>query len=477
MIKHPHYLNIFYPRQNNLNMRGSPAFRYNEIHHESVHQYGFADMTHKLLEIFRDYALSRGFAEDAYIVGGAIRDLLLGKENIKDVDIILEENAREIARHFAEISGSAFVVLDEELGCYRVVKEGVFLDLAVMRYKSLSLDLAERDLSINAMALPLISRQEREDALIDPFHGIRDLKRGIVRMISEENFIKDPLRLLRAFRFMATLGFAMEENTQRAVKDLSYLITSMSAERIAEELRIIFATASSYRTVKAMSGSGMLSHVLPESSCGDTAGLLDRYRSVEEMINDPSRCFGDGGDAATAYYTQDFRKAGTKLASLFPSGKALVVAAKRLKLSRRETDYMSALVAYRDDVRSLVRDKRDFSSRDDIRLLKNIRDDLYSLLIHAVAAGACPGASSSHCADLLTFYHGSLKGRMELLPLITGEDLIRELHLTPSPLFGAILEEVEDRTLAGSLASRQEALAFVKDTFSKEITAGKNSAP
>jgi tRNA nucleotidyltransferase/poly(A) polymerase len=422
-------------------------------------------MTHTLLEQFREYAVSRGIAGGAYIVGGAVRDMLLGKKPVKDVDIILEEDARAVAVHFADTSGATFVALDEELGNYRIVKKGEFLDLSVMRYKSLSLDLSERDLSINAMALPLISAQELEDALIDPFHGAGDLRRGLLRMVSAENFIKDPLRLLRVYRFMTTLGFAVEKDTERALVELSSLITSVSAERIAEELRLIIVSGSSYHVIKAMAASGILFLILPELECGNTDEALDIYRLVEEMINSPLLYFGEEGKAMSSYFSQDFRKTGAKLSSLFSSGETLVASALRLKMSRRETDYMTLLVDHRECVSMLGRHREDFSALESIRLLKNIRDDLYPLLLYALASRLCPDPGSSLYREVLAFYDGVLKDRIDFLPLITGEDLIREFHLAPSPLFGTILEAVEDNALAGSIASRQEALAFVKKAF------------
>ncbi len=124
---------------------------------------------HQLLELFKEFCLKKGIADDTYIVGGAVRDMLSGIET-KDIDLAVAGDAISISQEFARTSGSSFVLLDSTYGIARVVKDSVFLDISAMRGGSIASDLADRDITINAMALPL-REWESKTHLIDPFGG------------------------------------------------------------------------------------------------------------------------------------------------------------------------------------------------------------------------------------------------------------------------------------------------------------------
>ncbi len=107
-----------------------------------------------LLKLFIDFAEKQGITGNAFIVGGAVRDILLGKE-LKDIDIAVKGDAINIAKKFAQEINGSFVLLDKEFGIARIVKNSQFIDISILRGDSIHSDLSERDITINAMAIPL----------------------------------------------------------------------------------------------------------------------------------------------------------------------------------------------------------------------------------------------------------------------------------------------------------------------------------
>src|SRR5208283_2714522 len=196
------------------------------------------------LDLFKEFALKKGIADNTYIVGGAIRDMLSGLET-KDIDLVVPGDALEISKEFAQVSGGSFVLLDSKFAIARVVKDPVFLDISAMKGESIAEDLAERDITINAMAQPLCEWPSTLH-VIDPFGGREDLQSRVIRMVSERNLISDPLRILRIYRFSAALHGHIEMNTRRALNRLRALLNDVAIERIAEELRHMMEIGDSH---------------------------------------------------------------------------------------------------------------------------------------------------------------------------------------------------------------------------------------
>jgi len=158
-------------------------------------------------------------SQDVYLVGGSVRDLVIGRNDVKDIDILMPAGSDAIARVFADRIGGSFFFLDEARKISRVVKQNdhefIQFDFANFEGPDMQTDLGRRDFTINAMALDLrqFIAHGSMDALIDPFHGIRDVHDKLIRVTRPEVLDDDPLRLIRAVRFYATLGFAIEDST------------------------------------------------------------------------------------------------------------------------------------------------------------------------------------------------------------------------------------------------------------------------
>jgi tRNA nucleotidyltransferase/poly(A) polymerase len=412
---------------------------------------------HSLLEKFKVFAVNTGIADNAYIVGGAVRDILCGKEPV-DVDIAVEGDAIAIAREFAAIEKASFVLMNQDFGTGRIVKNSLTLDLSRLHGDSIVLDLSERDITINAMALPLYFGCNPTVGLIDPLRGADDLAHGVVRMVSKENFIKDPLRLLRTYRFAAEPGFFIEDMTRGMLISLAHMISSVSVERVAAELRLILKFDESYRTIKAMADGGLLSGIFPVMTGRD---VLKLYMEVERVLNDLSVCFPS---SVLPYFGKPLLKPCLKLSCLFQSAEDAIDACIGLKMSIKEISYIGKTVEYRDTIEELFRDKKPLDSVEMISLLRQLGEDIYSVAVLTVArAGSGCASLVDYCRELILFYQRPFTDRLGLLPLVTGDDLISEFHIKPSPLFGDILGAVENMVLEGRVATREQALKVAGD--------------
>jgi tRNA nucleotidyltransferase/poly(A) polymerase len=176
--------------------------------------------------------------EEAWVVGGAVRDELLGRELV-DLDIAVREPKRA-ARRYAERSGGAPFPLSERHGAWRVaLDDGRTVDFTPLP-GSVEDDLATRDFTINAIARPLAGGEP-----LDPFGGQKDLESRCLRAVRESVFEDDPLRLLRAVRLEDELAVRLDESTERLVREHAALVTRPAGERILAELGRL--SASGYR--------------------------------------------------------------------------------------------------------------------------------------------------------------------------------------------------------------------------------------
>lgn len=201
--------------------------------------------------------------EGVWLAGGPVRDLLLGRD-IHDWDFAVAEQGCALARKVANALHAAYYPLDDERDTGRVVvtdphtRRPVMLDFAVLRGATLEEDLRRRDFTVNAMALTL------EGALIDPTGGQADLQAKLIRMTGPNSFTDDPARLLRAIRHATILRFHLETVTAKAVRAQATSITTVSAERVRDELLDMLRVVPAMHGLRALADVGLLNLVLPE---------------------------------------------------------------------------------------------------------------------------------------------------------------------------------------------------------------------
>jgi tRNA nucleotidyltransferase/poly(A) polymerase len=198
-----------------------------------------------------------------YLVGGAVRDALLGKPT-HDFDFALDGDAIGCARLVARQLEADFYVLDERFGAARVLKENAdgpmeVLDFSSFRGADLSGDLRGRDFTINAIAF-----DPRSNQLLDPLHGAQDLRDGLIRACSSTAFQDDAIRVLRAIRMAVALDFRIETESRGQMKAATGLLSRVSAERQRDELFKMLGGPRPDAALRAMESIGALAAILPE---------------------------------------------------------------------------------------------------------------------------------------------------------------------------------------------------------------------
>ncbi len=203
----------------------------------------------------------------AWLVGGYVRDLLLGRPT-HDLDLIVPEGAVRLARSLANAFGGASFVLDADRDVGRAILplvdgESLEVDVARLRAPELLDDLALRDFTVNAMAMDLNGEGL---ALVDPFDGREDLNRRLLRAVTEGAFSDDPLRMLRGVRMVAELNLVIEGATFNLIRRDAHQLSSVSPERVRDELMRIVVAPSGWRHLRLLSDLALLPPVLPESA-------------------------------------------------------------------------------------------------------------------------------------------------------------------------------------------------------------------
>ncbi len=447
-----------------------------------------------------------------YLVGGTVRDLLMNAAP-KDLDLVCK-NAKNLAVCIAKQKNAALVMMEKKADepCYRVVDRGnpdECLDMAEMRGGTIEEDLGRRDFTINAMAIKLLDDGTAGE-LLDPFHGCEDIQQKTIRVVSKEAFVSDPLRILRAFRFAAALGFDIEEQTLKAMKNNAAFLKQVSVERIMAELKHILLTLNSSAWFRQMDEMGILEvifpDILPMKSCEQNwyhhkdvwEHSLLVMEQVEEILYDFSR-FGDAR-ARIADLLDDEQTVLLKLAGLLHDiGKPLTGGIKpgtnriifyghdkagaeimkemagRLKLSSGSKDFLVRIIA--EHLRPLALSSPKATNAARMRWFRKMRDDAAPALILSMAdvmSSLGPESGEEYREHFMAWavesmqdYFSSLKPKLEAPLLINGNDLI-SMGMQPGIALGRILYRLRFAQDLGKVTSREEALELAADMISRQ---------
>jgi poly(A) polymerase len=264
---------------------------------------------------------------DAWLVGGSVRDLLLGR-SVVDVDLVVERDPGHAARALARSAGGAPFPLSERHGAWRVVRDGSTVDITASR-GAVADDLGRRDFTINAMAVPLAGGD-----LLDPHGGRADLEAGRLRAVSEQVFADDPLRLLRLARLAHELGFTVDPDAERLARRDAHLAARPSGERVLLEIRRLLEPDHPDDGVRLLDRLGVLDVVLPEAVAMRGVGQspfhhLDVFEhtlavldAVADVSSHPAHYLRDAAPPVTAVLAADVGndfdgRTGLRLAALF----------------------------------------------------------------------------------------------------------------------------------------------------------------
>jgi tRNA nucleotidyltransferase (CCA-adding enzyme) len=392
--------------------------------------------------------------QPVYVVGGAVRDGLLGRVRAQlDLDLVVPEGAVEVARQLAARYRAGFVLLDAERQIARVVFPGLTVDIAQQDGARIDADLARRDYTLNAIAYDIHARQS-----IDPFNGTQDIQQRTIRMISRANLIDDPLRLLRAYRQGAQLNFSIESATERAIRELVPLLTTVAAERVLAELRYLLQTPNSSRWLVAMVADDLLTGWLEIPVCADVAQRLANFDRAGELIDRSYPVLGGELDRSVRETIAISRRAIGKLTILLSPELALATAQMlRLTFSSLEIQIVTIAITY---LPQLLGDN--MSITEQYFWFKTVDINFPLLVVLAMASGV----ELAKLAPLIDRYLNPRDRVAHPIPLVNGRDLVAALEIPPSPTIGKLLTEIQLALITGKIETPAEAIQFAKQLLS-----------
>jgi tRNA nucleotidyltransferase/poly(A) polymerase len=264
------------------------------------------------------------------------------------------------------------------------------------------------------------------------------------------------------------LQFDIEINTINAIREHGALISVTASERIAEELRHIFSSGSSLKTIREMQNDGFLMQLFPELGHFTDEGqhrILQIYNHIELMLGDIPLYFHNEADKISIYFREGSRIACLKLTALFPDMQLSAQVSKRLRLSCKETELMQTIIVNQHKMARL----HEMDKREIAHMLLELRDDVYPCLVFLISQHLICQLTEHYllaaCQRMIAFYHSEFITRVSMPPLVNGDDLIETFHLAPSPLFREILYEITLLTLEGAITTRQEAIREIKERW------------
>lgn len=384
---------------------------------------------------------------DAYLVGGAVRDaLLFRRREYLDLDFVMAADAVKTAKQIASHYQAGFVVLDADRQIARVVFDGVTCDFAQQEGDTLVADLQRRDFTINAIAYHL-----QRGELVDPLGGGADLEAGIIRMISRQNLQDDPLRLLRAYRQAAQLGFAIAPETSSAIGELAPYLGTVAAERVRVELGYLLDNAAGTKELEAAFANGLLAPWFPSA----TATGLARVAAVDRAFVILAECWPDLGVLLQASLLETQKTTWlsiAKLASLLnPDPQKAAAELLQLKYSRMEQRATLAALKSLPQLQA-----GPMSLRSQYFFFQNVGEAFPAACAFALACGVKKEA----IAPMIDRYGDPQDPAAHPRALVTGTDLMSALNLRRGRQIGLLLTEIQIAQVEGKVSTAAEALEF-----------------
>ncbi len=451
---------------------------------------------------------------DGWLVGGAVRDRLLGRATT-DFDVAVRGDVRSLAAQLARSTGSHRFALSDAFGAWRVIARDRSwqVDLMPLMGETIEADLARRDLTINAIAEPLQGGE-----YVDPFAGRADLHARRLRMVGERAFSEDPLRSMRLARLACELGFDVDEPTRRAARAAAPGLVDVAAERVFAELGRIVSADRALDGLAEMDAAGATAVVLPELSAlhgVQQSGYhhLDVYdhtmlvlAETIELAADPAAVLGEHGEAVARLLTEPLANELTRGQALRfgallhdvakpqtrqvgPGGRVTFMghdeagvemaraALARLRTSERLADHIAALTRNHLRLGFLVH-QAPLSRRAIYRYMRACEPVEVDVTLLSVADRLATRGKNSeiaiarHLALARELVGEALAWRVgPPQPPVRGDQLARAIGLRPGPEIGQILRELEEASFAGEIASTDEAIERAR-----ELLAGRGSA-
>ena len=458
-------------------------------------------------EIKKIIELAKDTNTEVFLVGGYIRDFLLKKESL-DIDLVVSKYVESFAKKLARlISGECFL-LHSDLQVYRVAvfnnKNIKYIDISLMQGKNIEQDLKKRDFTINSLAVKIENFDNIKKNIIDCCNGIKDLK--------AKEIIKDPLRMLRAFRFASEYNFKISKQTLLLMKKYASKISSVAGERIKNELFRIFSNKKSSQYVFIMDEIKLLESMFSvitkmkksaKNFYYHPKGLFQHcfqtYEALENIFIKLDKFFHNSKDLLEQHLNKQFsenitRKNLLKFIALFHDcakpetakrignkmrflgheklgAKKTVEIMKGLKMSNKEINFAKTIISEHMRPSSLTKTEV-ITKKAQIRLFRAIKENTPDLLILAMSdwhsyktLKVCSNKNlkcQEKSVDKLIFNYFDFINRKPKNKIIDGNILMKKFNLKPGKIIGELLKIINNAYEENRIKDEKNALNFVK---------------
>ena len=445
----------------------------------------------KIFKIISQVAYDRG--QSVYVVGGYVRDLLLGRKSPTDIDFVTESSGIELAQAVAKsINPETKVSIFKTYGTAMFRYENLELEFVGARKESYSADSRNpqveqgtleddqkrRDFTVNAMAISL--NKDNFGELIDPFNGMEDMEQKILRTPLEpvQTYSDDPLRMMRAIRFASTLGFSIEQKSLEAIEKEAKRIEIITVERIMVEFNKIMLSEKPSTGLEIMKKTGLLDIVLPELTALEGIEEVegqkhkDNFWHTLEVVDNISKntdnlwlrwaaLLHDVGKAPTKKYVKG--TGWTFHGHEFLGSKMVKTIFQRLKLPLgKDMKYVQKMVKLSSRPIALISD--DVSDSALRRMLFDAGEDLEDLFTLCKADITTKNSYKQEKFKKNFEYVAKKIKEVEekdhvrnFQPPITGEEIMQMFNMKPGREIGILKERVKEAVLEGEIPNEHEA--------------------
>ena len=401
--------------------------------------------------------------QPVYMVGGAVRDAILGRvREYVDLDFIIPADAVKVARKIAQRYQAGFVLLDAERQIARVVFPHATVDFAQQEGESLITDLHRRDFTINAIAY-----NPHTQEIIDPLEGYKDIESGLLQMISPVNLQNDPLRLMRAYRQAAQLGFTIEPATQETIRSLATDIRKVAAERVRVEIGYLLANSQGTFWLNAAWKDGVLTSFFKNA----TEESFIKLTAVDQAYTLISENWQQLGEELANYVRETVKTswlATAKLACLVDSKPEIAeIELQELTYSRAEIRAVTTGLRLFSEIKAVK-----MPLRKQYFLFREMGSLFPAVLVLALAndivtKGMFEESMFVTYEPLIKRYLDKNDAVAHPIPLLNGKDMIMALNIPASPLIGELLMEVGVAQAEGKISTVEAAIEFARNLVKK----------
>ncbi len=447
--------------------------------------------------------IKENFTNEIYLVGGSVRDYLMGIESHDRDIIVMDEDAKNFSLKLQKLFDATFVPLDEENKIYRLVMSDKinYIDITNPVGGTIEKDLMRRDLTINAIAVNINSGE-----VVDISGGVTDIKNKCIHCVNEQNFVDDPLRLLRVYRFQSLYNFSIAPETLSAICKYVELIKKPAFERINYEVLRLFSGRYAHVALENMNKTWLLEEIFPfvkelkqvppnshhhldllHHSIETVKQIQEIYDNAQDEVKEHLDRVDFGGFSRLAHlkfagFIHDIGKfstwtieeggrhrfighddVGSKLAGTM---------LKKMHFSNKQVDYLTKMIKFHIYPSQLMSSPQ-ITEKIMMRFVRKMDANSIDNIILAMAdrlSARGPEITDEvveHNINLLTTlmkFYLDVRETLKPLPIfLTGNDVMEILNIKPSPKLGKIMNSLHEAQLNGDVQTREQAVKFVQN--------------